>query len=111
MYRLKMTDKNHEVNYSKILIFQLRSAITNNIKIIGNTLNDKLSFSYTASAAQVADVKVYDMTGRMVLNNKVNSLEGSNVISLPLSSTFKAGMYVVEVNNGTEIQSSKFVKQ
>jgi hypothetical protein len=38
-------------------------------------------------------------------------MEGSNVVSLPLSSTFKAGMYVVEVNNGTELHSSKFVKQ
>ncbi len=111
MYRLKMIDKNHEVDYSRILIFQLRSTITNNIKIIGNPVNDKLTFSYTSPATQIVDVKVYDMSGRVVVSNKVNSLEGSNVISLPLSSTFKAGMYVVEVNNGTELQSSKFVKQ
>jgi len=111
MYRLKMIDKNHEISYSKILIFQSKSAITNNIKIIGNPVNNKLTFSYTTSATQVVDVKVYDMTGRVVLNNKVNSLEGSNMISLPLNSTFKAGMYVIEVNNGTELQSSKFVKQ
>ena len=111
MYRLKMIDKNREVDYSRILIFQLKSANTNNIKIIGNPVNDKLTFSYTSSAAQMVDVKVYDMSGRIVLKNKVNNLEGSNVISLPLNSTFKAGMYVVEVNNGTELQSSKFVKQ
>ena len=111
MYRLKMIDKNHEVDYSKILIFQLKTITTNNIKIIGNPVNDKLTFSYTASATQAVNVKVYDISGRVVLNNKVNSLEGSNMISLPLSSTFKPGMYVVEVNNGTELQSSKFVKQ
>jgi hypothetical protein len=111
MYRLKMIDKNREVNYSRILIFQLKSTTTNNIKIIGNPVNDKLTFSYTSASTQMVDVKVYDMSGRVVLNNKVNSLEGSNVISLPLSSTFKAGMYVVEVNNGTELLSSKFVKQ
>ena len=111
MYRLKMIDKNHEVDYSRILIFQLKSATTNNIKIIGNPVNDKLTFSYTSSASQMVDVKVYDISGRILLKNKVNSLEGSNVISLPLSSTFKAGMYVVEVNNGAEIQSSKFIKQ
>ncbi|MFI5406626.1 MAG: T9SS type A sorting domain-containing protein, partial [Nitrososphaerales archaeon] len=111
MYRLKMIDKNHEVDYSRILIFQLKSTIANNIKIIGNPVNDKLTFSYTSPATQMVDVKVYDMSGRIVVSNKVNSLEGSNVISLPLSSTFKAGMYVVEVNNGTELQSSKFVKQ
>jgi len=111
MYRLRMIDKNHEADYSRILIFQLKSAITNNIKVIGNPVNDKLTFSYTSTATQLVNVKVYDMSGRIILNNKVNSLEGSNVISLPLSSTFKAGMYVVEVNNGTELQSSKFVKQ
>ena len=111
MYRLKMIDKNREVNYSKILIFQLKNTLAGNIKIIGNPVNDKLTFSYTASATQIVDVKVYDMSGRIVLKNKVNSLEGNNVISLPLNSTFKAGMYVVEVSNGTEIQSSKFVKQ
>lgn len=111
MYRLKMIDKNREVDYSRILIFQLKSAITNNIKIIGNPVNDKLTFSYISSATQSVDVKIYDMSGRIVLKNKVKSLEGNNVISLPLSSTFKAGMYVVEVNNGTELQSSKFVKQ
>jgi len=111
MYRLKMIDKNHEVDYSRILIFQLKSTISNNIKIIGNPVNDKLTFSYTSPATQMVDVKVYDISGRVVLNNKVTSLEGNNVISLPLSSTFKAGMYVVEVNNGTELQSSKFIKQ
>ena len=111
MYRLKMIDKHHEVSYSRILIFQLKSTIVNNIKIIGNPVNDKLTFSYTSPATQIVDVKVYDISGRVLLNNKVNSLEGSNVISLPLSSTFKAGMYVVEINNGTELKSSKFVKQ
>jgi len=111
MYRLKMIDKNREVDYSRILIFQLKSTITNNIKIIGNPVNDKLTFSYTSSSTQSVDVKIYDVSGRVVLRNKVNSLEGSNVMSLPLSSTFKAGMYVVEVNNGIELHSSKFVKQ
>jgi hypothetical protein len=111
MYRLKMIDKNHAVNYSRILIFQVKSTTTNNIKIIGNPVNDKLTFSYTSPSAQMSDVKVYDVSGRIILSNKVNSMEGNNVISLPLSSTFKAGMYVVEVNNGTELHSSKFVKQ
>jgi len=111
MYRLKMIDKNSEVDYSRILIFQLKSTIANSIRIIGNPVNDKLTFSFTSPATQSVDVKVYDMIGKVVLKNKVNSLEGSNVISLPLSATFKAGMYIVEVNNGIELQSSKFVKQ
>lgn len=111
MYRLKMTDKNYEVDYSKILVFQTKTANSNTIRIIGNPVNDKLTFSYTASATQTVNIKIYDVSGRMVMSNKVNSLEGNNMISLPLSSTFKPGMYVVEVNNGTELLTSKFIKQ
>jgi len=51
------------------------------------------------------------MTGRMQLNQKISSYEGNNMVSLPLSSTFKPGFYIVEVNDGTARQVSKFVKQ
>jgi len=112
MYRLIMIDKQQDASYSKILVFQNKSVSNSNlIKIFSNPVNDKLTFSFTSSSTQIVDVKVYDMGGRMQLNQKVTSYEGSNMVSLPLSSTFKPGFYVVEVNDGTERQISKFVKQ
>ena len=110
MYRLKMIDKGHDVDYSKILVFSTK-AITTDIKIIGNPVNDKLTFSYSSNTNQAVDVKVYDLAGKTLLSQKVNSAEGSNLLSLSLRSTFKAGMYVVAVSNGTDIQTTKFVKQ
>lgn len=111
MYRLKMIDKENDVDFSKILVFQNKTSVSGNkIKISGNPVNDKLTFSFTSSSTQIVDVKVYDMGGRMQLNQKVTSYEGSNMVSLPLSSTFKPGFYVVEVNEGTERQIAKFVK-
>src|SRR4030095_1589534 len=112
MYRLKMIDKRNEVSYSKILVFQFKlTTNNNNLKIIGNPVNDKLIFNYTAYVTQVIDVKIYDMSGRIMMSNKITTLEGNNMISLPLASALKASMYLVEVNNGTEIQTAKFIKQ
>lgn len=111
MFRLKMFDKGQDVDYSRILVFQPKSNNSTQLKVYGNPVNDKLTFSYTSTAAQSADVRVYDMSGRIILSQKVNSLEGSNMMSLPLSSTFKTGMYVVEVNNGIDRQTAKFIKQ
>jgi hypothetical protein len=104
--------KGNEIGYSKILVFR-PGLITNrnNIKIIGNPVNDKLTFSYTAFVARSIDVKIYDMTGRVMMSNKVNSFEGNNTFSFALSPTLKPNLYVVEVNNGTDIQIAKFVKQ
>ncbi len=111
MFRLKMFDKGQDIDYSKILVFQPKSSNTNEIKIYGNPVNDKLTFSYTSNETQTVNVKVYDLTGKVIMSQKVNSLEGSNMMSLPLASTFKTGMYVVEVSNGTDRQTAKFVKQ
>ena len=112
MYRLRMIDKQQDIDFSKILVFQNKANSNGNpIKVYGNPVNDKLTLSFTSSSTQSVDVKIYDMTGRMQMNQKVNSYEGSNMISLPLSSTFKPGLYVVEVNDGTERQTAKFVKQ
>ncbi|HEU5164293.1 MAG TPA: T9SS type A sorting domain-containing protein [Chitinophagaceae bacterium] len=112
MYRLKMIDNEGHVNYSKILVFQTKLATNNNsIKIIGNPVNDKLTFNYTTYVSQTIDVKVYDMSGRVMMSNKVTSLEGNNIISFPLASTLKPSMYLVEVNSGTETQTAKFIKQ
>jgi len=112
MYRLKIIGKGNDVSYSRILVFQTKlTTNNNNIKIIGNPVNDKLTFSYTASVAQVIDIRVYDMSGRMMMNNKVNSLEGNNLVSFSLTTAFKPSIYLLEVNNGTDIQIARFVKQ
>ena len=111
MYRLRMIDKGHDVDYSRILIFLTKSLITNDIKVYGNPVKDKLAFSFYSNATQPVQIKVYDLTGKTLMSQKVNSAEGSNMVSLPLNSTFKPGMYVVEVTNGSNRQVAKFVKQ
>ena len=111
MYRLKMIDKDGDIGYSKTLVFQNKTTTTNSIKIFNNPVIDQLTFNYTALISQIIDIKVYDMSGRLMMTNKVKGFEGNNMISLPLTSTFKPSMYLLEVNNGADIQTAKFVKQ
>ena len=111
MYRLRMIDKAHDIDYSRILIFQTKSLGTTAIKVYGNPVQDKLTFSYSSNATQAIDVRVYDITGKILMSQKVNSAEGTNMLSLPLNATFKSGMYVVEVSDGSDRQVAKFVKQ
>ncbi|HJS54122.1 MAG TPA: T9SS type A sorting domain-containing protein [Chitinophagaceae bacterium] len=109
MYRLKMIGKGNEVSYSRIIVFQTKIT-KSNIKIIGNPVQDELTFNYTTLIAEPVEIKIYDMQGRILMNNKVNSLEGNNMISFPLASGLKRGMYLLKVTNGTETQTTKFVK-
>jgi hypothetical protein len=111
-YRLKMFDNNQVITYSKILAFQTKTANSDNgIKIINNPATDKLTLSFSSVKNQSVEIKVYDLGGRMQMNERINAYEGSNLVSLSISSAFKTGMYVVEVNTGSERQTAKFVKQ
>ncbi|HEY3249501.1 MAG TPA: T9SS type A sorting domain-containing protein, partial [Ignavibacteria bacterium] len=111
-YRLKMFDKNQVITYSKILMFISKAANNSStLKIVNNPTTDKLTLSFSANTNQSIEIKVYDLSGRLQMNQKMNIYQGSNLISLQLNSSFKAGMYAVEVNNGSERQTAKFVKQ
>ena len=92
-------------------MFQGKAAISSNIKVIGNPVNDKLTFNYSSFTTHIIDVKIYDITGRIVMSNKMNTSEGTNTISFPLASNFKPSMYILKVSNGANIQTAKFVKQ
>ena len=111
-YRLRMFDNNKIVTFSKTLLIENKIITTaSGLKIVNNPAVDKLSLSFTSTNNQPVEIKVYDMTGKMQMNQKINVYPGGNFVSLPLSSSFKTGMYAVEVSDGSERQTAKFVKQ
>ena len=111
-YRLRMTDKSQVATYSKILMFQSAVVAANNeIRIINNPVNDRLSFSFQSKSRQQVDVKVLDMMGRVMMKQTISSNEGSNLISMQLTSAFQKGIYVVEVIAGADHYTTRFVKQ
>ena len=110
-YRLRMFDNNKTVTFSKILIFETKTVISAGGLRIVNPATDKLSMSFTSANNQPVEIKVYDLSGRIQMNQKMNVYQGSNLINLPLTSSFKTGMYAVEVFNGSEKLGAKFVKQ
>jgi len=110
-YRLKMYDKNQKAEYSKAIVLQNPNAKDGSFKIVNNPAIDKLTLSYSSARNQSVEIKVYDLAGRIQMNQKTNVFKGGNFISLTLSSAFKTGMYTVEVINASERQTAKFVKQ
>jgi hypothetical protein len=110
-YRLKMIDKNQKSEYSRILTFQPKSDFERKLTVINNPVSDKLTISFQSSADQKFDVNVYDITGKIRMKQSMNAYRGSNMVSLSLTSSFTTGTYIVELANGAEHYSAKFVKQ
>jgi hypothetical protein len=85
--------------------------LDDNIRIIENPVRDNLFFNYNSAKAQQADIKIYSLTGKILFNQKISSFTGNNLITIPLSTGFTPGMYVLEIKTDVVKQTAKFVKQ
>jgi hypothetical protein len=111
MYRLRILTKTQHDFYSRIILVRSKMTPDNNFKILGNPVQDKLFFNFSSTKAQQTGIKIYSLTGKILINQKISSCRGNNLITIPLSSDFAPGMYVLEINNDIISQTTKFVKQ
>lgn len=111
MYRLRILNKSQHDFYSRII--WLRSKVTpdNNIRLMGNPVRDKLFFNYSSTKVQQTTIKIYSLTGKILFTQEISSFKGNNLITVPLSSDFAPGIYVLEINNDIVNQTARFVKQ
>jgi hypothetical protein len=65
--------------------------------------------NFTANNGSVK-VTIYDINGKLTATHTVQTVKGANTLRLDLES-YAAGMYVINVQSGTEVATAKFVKQ
>ena len=111
MYRLRILTKTQHDFYSRIILVRSKITPDNNLRIMGNPVWDKLFLNFSSTKAQQADIKIYSLTGKILINQQISIFKGNNLMTIPLSSDFAPGMYVLEINNDIISQTAKFVKQ
>jgi hypothetical protein len=111
MYRLRILNKSQNDFYSRIILVRSKVTPDNDIRIMGNPVKDKLFFNYSSTKAQQTDIRIYSLTGKILLTQQINGFKGNNLITIPLGSDFAPGMYVLEINNEIISQTATFIKQ
>jgi hypothetical protein len=111
MYRLRILNKSQHDFYSRIILVRAKMTPDNNIRLMGNPVKDKLFFNYSSTKVQQTDIRIYSVTGKILITQKISSFKGNNLITVPLSSGFTPGIYVLELYNDLVNQTITFVKQ
>lgn len=108
-YRLKMVDKDGHYKYSNVILIRKEK---NNIQVI--TLNPNpvthsmATVRFSTSAAGSVSFSIADLSGRVVLRQQNKTAEGNNSVSLNGIDRLSAGTYILQMTNGSELQSLKF---
>lgn len=78
------------------------------VSVYPNPVSDMANFAVTLNKASDVQVIVTDITGRVVMNELRNNLQGKQVIKINTSS-LSEGTYLYKVNTGSEVKTGKMI--
>jgi hypothetical protein len=110
-YRLRIFNKNGQVEYSETLLFRNSGIIKQKVTILNNPVRDKLMLSINTTDEQSLNLRLYDLSGHSLLQTTITAYKGINKVNIPLPAAAIAGAYIMEIT-GTQFRfADKFIVQ
>lgn len=109
-YRIKAVEKNGTTKYSQILKLKSNKAGVQSLVVAPNPIKaGQMNLQIMNYETGIYAVKLIDNSGRIVYKKQVSVTDGSNVISLQLSSSVVKGVYQLIMANENTITSKQVV--
>ncbi len=109
-YRLKTTDKDGSVAFSKTISIQLKGKSNSHATVYPNPFKDELNVQLNTTKTGVALITLKDLSGKNILSkNEVVSANNSIIKLLGLKG-LKSGLYMLTIEINGEQQNIKVIK-
>ena len=106
-YRLKMIDRDNKAKYSETRNVQNLGA--NEISSYPNPVKNSMTVAINADKADVANVVISDLSGKMIYTKTFTVTEGDNNFTVNTAS-LTAGNYVIKIQLSGDVSVKKFTK-
>jgi hypothetical protein len=108
-YRIKMTDVQGLVKYSRVVLLS-KESVTTAFKVLGNPFDSRITVTIKLNTNSQVLLNLYNANGVVIQKQQVNSTTGTNTVSIDNLSNLPSGWYVVEVVIGNRKFSQKLLK-
>jgi hypothetical protein len=80
------------------------------LQFFPNPVKDVLNISFASEVSgEEVNITLFDAMGRQVFVDRQTSIEGNNLLTLPLMNRLEAGVYVVQVQQGSIVKKSRIL--
>lgn len=104
-YRLKMVDKDGKFKFSSIVL--IRVNVGARINIWPNPFTEKVQVTIHQEKAGILQVRISDVSGKVVKLKNVTVLKGSNQFTVDNMNILLPGVYFIELNNNSTTKEFK----
>lgn len=109
-YRIRSVDENGHETLSKTIRVNVNETPFMLNQVYPTICRQNLNLSVNSSKSDKLTIKIIDISGRIALAKDLQAGAGTNSYSLDLG-RLATGQYVVIINNGEKVYSSRFIKQ
>lgn len=111
-YRIKQVDVDGKFDYSSIVKVKI-SVEKTAVSVLTNPFVNNITVDFLSNTNQSVNVKLTDVSGRMIAAEKWQISKGSSRISFDKVSALQRGMYILTVTdmNGEMLYNNKLMKQ
>jgi hypothetical protein len=81
------------------------------LRVSGNIKNEVLNLNYHNKNTAPYDLRIVNLSGQVVYNGEITLQSGQNETTVTLNSHLKSGVYVIQLQNGSNIVKSKVLCQ
>ena len=111
-YRLKIISMDQSISYSKVIELRSNSASSaKTLRLMNNPVDSYLGFYYQSERSDQSEVSIYSLTGTKLYSERVFMKSGESTVTLNMGGRILAGIYLLEVRNGTGRTAVKFIKR
>jgi hypothetical protein len=109
---VSVTDQNGNkaVDCDTITISTIAEQQIEEVELYPNPVKDQLYIGIAVAGVDQCQVRLYDISGKVVLDEKRNLQQGKNLLTLPLQN-HPAGIYQLVITSGNEKWKGKVVKE
>ena len=107
-YRLKQIDLTGKFDYSPVQIVNFEQVATWVGEVYPNPTTNWANIIINTPVTEVVNIQIFDVTGKLIQNEKQNTLAGSNALYFDFSN-WTQGSYWIKMTIGQEVFSRKVV--
>jgi hypothetical protein len=108
-YRIKVVNKDGQFKYSNVLVVRLSSLATDKIKIMPNPASTAVNISLYSALKGEVEIKLVDMTGKLVLRRIEKIEAGNNTITLNQLNQLSDGIYSILLRINDRFEHERLV--
>ncbi|MFK7906090.1 MAG: T9SS type A sorting domain-containing protein, partial [Chitinophagales bacterium] len=109
-YRLDQTDFDGRTTSSTVISLVRGEGGFGIVEVLPVPARDFVNLTFTSTDNTEVTGRLHDVSGKVLANFKVNAKGGLNTIKVDVS-RYPIGVYLLTINNGSELLSTKVIKE